>query len=200
MIYSALALDQSMTSTGWAHIGNDTPITFGTFNQPNWMDDEGRHLWDWWEWLGHKCVDLKVTHLWFETPFVPPSHDEKLTERMAQYGLPALACMTQYVLTEKRGQPIKIFKCGISEWRHPFTGCSKAPEGFTRDQKRTWWKRLVMENCHKRGWLVGDDNAGDACGILTHGVTTIDMKFMVQQGPLFRRAEMAVDNEKRELK
>lgn len=201
MNYSALSLDQSMTSTGWAHIasGQNVP-TFGTYSLPYWGDDEGKHLYDWWEWLGAKCVDLKVTHLWFETPFVPPGHDEKLTERLAQYGLPALACMTQYVLSAKRGQPIEIFKCSVKEWRNPFTGANKAPEGFTQSQKRAWWKRLVIEQCHKRGWMVESDNEGDACGILAHGVSTIDVKFMVRQGPFMRRAEMSADAEKRELK
>lgn len=200
MIYSALALDQSMTSTGWAHIGSDTPISFGTFSMPYWADSEGQYLYEWWEWLGAKCVDLKVTHIWFETPFVPPDHDEKLTERLAQYGLPALACMTQYVLSAKRGQLVEIFKAGVNEWRPPFTGSSRAPEGYTKAQKRAWWKKLVKDQCHLRGWDVQNDNEGDACGILTHGVSTIDVKFMVKQGPFQRRAETAVQNEKRELK
>lgn len=199
MIYSALAIDQSMKSTAWAHLGTDAPISFGSFPLPYWGDDEGRHLYTWFEWLGHLCVDLKVNHLFLEQTFVPAGHNEGLTEKLAQYGLIALACMVAFKLSE-RGQKIDMQMITTSQWRPKFIGSEKPPEGLVQHQKRKWLKDKSIAACHSRGWMVQNDNEADACGILCFGVSTIDMNFMVKQGPLFRRAEMAADNEKREMK
>lgn len=200
MIYSALALDQSMTSTAWAHLGSGSPlISFGTFPLPYWGDDEGKYLWEWFEWLGLKCAALEVTHLFVENTFVPPGHKEELTEKLAQYGLIANACMVAYLLN-RRGHKMDMQMVQTGQWRPPFIGAEQAPAGLVTHQKRAWLKKKVVDACHTRGWMVTNDDEGDACGILTFGVSTIDLNFMVRQGPLFRRAEMAVDNEKRELK
>lgn len=199
MIYSALAIDQSMKNTAWAHLGTGAPISFGSFPLPYWGDDEGQHLYHWFEWLGHKCVDLKVTHLFLEQTFVPPGHNEGLTEKLAQYGLIACACMVAFKLTE-RGQEIDMQMVTTTQWRPPFIGAEKPPEGLVQHQRRLWLKEKSIKACLERGWMVQNDNEADACGILTFGVSTIDMKFMVQQGPLFRRSEMEADRERRELR
>ena len=200
MIYSALAIDQSMRHTGWAHIANDgEPISFGTYSLPFWADDEGKYLWRWFNWLQKMCEGLKVTHLFVEQTFVPPGHNEGLTLKLAQYGLIANACMVAHILSGK-GQTIDMQMVSTSQWRPPFLGSEKPPSGLVDQQKRAWLKERAKAACEKRGWMIMDDNQADACGILTFGVSTIDMNFMVRQGPLFRRAEMAADNEKRDLK
>jgi hypothetical protein len=197
--YSALALDQSMRHTGYAHIASDgEPISFGTFSLPFWGDSEGKYLWRWFRWLEKMCEGLKVTHLFVEQTFVPPGHDEGLTLKLAQYGLIANACMVAHTLTE-RGQHIDMQMVSTSQWRPPFLGAEKPPHGFVGQQRRSWLKDRAKAACEARGWAVMDDNQADACGILCFGVSTVDVNFMVRQGPLFRRSEMEVDREKREL-
>ena len=56
------------------------------------------------------------------------------------------------------------------------------------------------EACQARGWMVENDNVADALGIMNFGCCIIDPNYAVRQGPLFRRAEMKIDNEKREAK
>jgi hypothetical protein len=200
VIWSALALDQSMTATGWAHMGQgDKAPTWGVKSLPHWGDNEGKHLWDWFEWLGAKCTDLAVTHLYFEAPIDIQDHREPLTEKIAQYGLPAMACVVQHLLT-KRGQPIVLETIGVRTWRADVLGSPEPPKGLVKHQRRAWLKDKAVQACIERGWAVTSDNAADALCILMCACAMLDPKFASSQGPLFRRAEARVDNERRALK
>lgn len=199
MSWSALAIDQSMTSTGWAHTrrGQKAP-TWGVRSSPHWGDEEGRHLWEWFEWLGKKATELEVTHLWVENTFTP-SHHESLTEKIAQYGLIGQAAIVAFLLTQ-RGQAVEFGAISTGEWRPKFIGSGKAPAGLVKHQRRKWLKDKAVEACHVRGWLVEGSDAADALGILSFGCSQIDPEFAVRQGPLFRRAELNFENEQRAMK
>jgi hypothetical protein len=52
MDWAVLALDQSMTSTGWAFLKKGGKPEWGVKSFPNWGDNEGQYLWEFFEWLG----------------------------------------------------------------------------------------------------------------------------------------------------
>ncbi len=209
MTYSVLALDQSMTSTGFAHYkhGDSTP-SWGLKTYPPWENDEGKYLWNFFEWLGHMCVDLKVTHLFVEdTRFTfknepgdgPRKHEETLTQLVASIGLIQQAAIVAYKLGE-RGQHIEFQAVSPIDWRRLFLGAMPKPGGILPQDWRKILKEAAVSQCHKRGWIIESNDIADALGILTFGICTIDESFRHFQTPLFNRAEVAIDNRVRELK
>lgn len=208
MTYSVLALDQAMCRTGWAHYrAGDPSPTWGLFELPPWLDDEGRHLWQFFEWLGHKCTDLEVTHLFVEdTRFSfknepgdgRRAHEETLSQMLASIGLIAQAAIVAHVL-ENRGQTIEFAAVSPIDWRREFLGAMHKPGGIAGPAWRKMLKEEAVAQCHKRGWLAESDDIADALGILTFGVCTVDDTFRLKQGPLFGRASMALEDKVREL-
>ena len=196
MNYSVLGIDQSMTSTGWAHyrFGDKLP-TWGLHTMPHWGEREGKYGWEWYKWLGGKIMELQVTHLYLENTF-NPNHDEALTEKLAQYGQILLADMAVTLIAESLDAEIDFRLVTVQQWRDEFIG-GKPPPGLVKHQRRKWLKDKSVEACVARGWMVENDNVADALGIMNFGCCIIDPNYAVRQGPLFRRAEMKVDNEAR---
>lgn len=200
MTWSVLAIDQSATSTGWAHLrqGQNTP-TWGVYTLPSWKDREGEMLWRWFTWLGHKVSDHDVTHLVLENTFIP-AHDEDLSQRIAQFGQLGMADAVRYLCNTQKGMNIEFTVVSPSQWRAPFLGAAQAPKGLVKHQRRTWLKERCVAECHKRGWLVEGNDSADALGILAYACSAIDPAFHVKQGPLFRQAEARCENEERDLR
>jgi hypothetical protein len=200
MTWSVLAVDQSATSTGWAHLRHDQTIpTWGVYTLPSWQDREGERLWAWFTWLGHKVTDLGVTHLVLENTFIP-AHNESLSQRIAQYGQLGMADAVAHLCTTQKGQPVDFSVVSVQQWRSSFLGAADAPKALVKHQRRAWLKNRAVAECHKRGWLVDGNDPADALGILAYACGAIDPAFAVKQGPLFRRAEAAVQNEEREMR
>lgn len=199
MNYSVLGVDQSMTATGWGHyrFGDKLP-TWGLHTMPNWAPREGEHGWHWFEWLGNKCRDLEVTHLYLEDTFVS-KRERTLSEKLAQYGQILLADMAVYLINRKAGLQVDFSMVTVGQWREEFIG-GRPPSGLVEHQRRKWLKDKAVEACNARGWMVENDNVADALGIMNFGCCIIDPSYAMRQGPLFRRAEMAADNEKREMR
>lgn len=198
MAYSVLAVDQSMTSTGFAHYREGDPApTWGVFSLPTWEDREGEMLWQWFEWLGKKVSDLGVTNLYLEQTFNPHSHHEALHMKIAQYGQIAMADVVRHLCVTKRGHPLVFELVPVQSWRAEWIGAEQAPKGLVQHQKRKWLKDKSVEAAAKRGWLVDSNDAADALGILSYCIGAIDPAWRVRQGPLFRRAEMACEEERR---
>lgn len=200
MTFSVLGVDQSMTSTGFGHYrqGDKVP-TWGLKTLPAWGDDEGRYLWDWFEWLGNLCVKKKVTHIFIEDTRFHHKHPETLTQEIASIGLIGQACIVAFKLTE-RGQPIELLAVQPQNWRKAFLGAMPKPEGMAAPLWRKTLKEAAVSQCHIRGWLVDSDDVADALGIMTYGICTLDKSFLQSQGPLFRRAENTHDKFVRENK
>ncbi len=195
--WSVLAIDQSATSTGWAHLakGQRAP-TWGKFTLPSWQDREGECLWKWFTWLGEKVVETKATHLILENTF-QPDHREDLPLLIAKYGEIGMASAVAYLCTTQKGQPVDFTVVTPSQWRALFLGSDQPPKGLVKHQRRTWLKERAVAECHRRGWIVDSHDVADALGILAYACGAIDPAFATQQGPLFRRAEMQCEEERR---
>ncbi len=189
-----------MRSTGFAHIRDgDKAPTWGVFEMPNWAGEEGRRLWEWFSWLGHLATEKQISHLFMERP-IEVGHHEDLTENVAKWGQVGMADAVVY-LCGLRGHVVDgATTITSSQWRPPFIGSETPPLGLAKHQRRKWLKDKSVAACHVRGWMVEGNDAADALGILTFGVTTIDPRFAVQQGPLFRRQATQCDNEARAMR
>lgn len=206
MSYSALALDQSMTSTALAHLveGQKSP-TGWMFPMPVWGDDAGRYATDLRLYLLDQCWDLQVTHLFYENVFFNHlDHHETRSQSMASIGL---MLVIEMVAEEcrRRGQEVEDIYIDNQQWTESFWGSSKAPSGYTKAQKRNWRKEQSIKQCHLRGWdcqWEGKDNhnVADAKGVLNFGLTCIDPRWAANAVPLFNRAQLHRENEERELR
>lgn len=195
--WSVLAVDQSMSHTGWAHMKDgDAKPTWGVRTMPSWKDREGEMLWGWFSWLGELLIEKKASHLFLENTF-NPAHHEDLTQKIAQYGQIGMADAACYLIGQRHGTPVTYRVISSGQWRSLFLGAEKAPKGLVGSQKRTWLKDRAIAACLERGWIVDNDNSADALGIMSFGIATISPTWLAEQGPLFRRAESAVDAERR---
>jgi len=200
MTWSVLAVDQSASSTGWAHLSHsqNTP-TWGNFTMKPWADHEGERLWTWMSWLGEKVEALKVTHLILENTF-RPQHEETLTQKIGQYGLIGMAGVVQYLCNSKKGMAVDFSVVEPRTWRKSFIGSAQPPKGLVKAQRRKWLKDKAIEACHARGWLVENDDCADALGILAYACSAIDPGYAAKQVGLFKRAELEFENEERDLR
>jgi hypothetical protein len=196
-----LALDQSMTSTGWAHLsqGQDRP-TWGKYSLPDWTNCEGEQGYKFWEWLGNKVVDLKVTHLVLENAINPRGYDSSDTEQIARWGMILLADMVRHVCNAKRGMQVDMSTVTSSAWRKVFIGTGAPPKALAKKQRRPWLKDKAIKACHARGWLVESDDCADALGILAYACAAIDPGYAAKQVGLFKRAELEFENEERSMR
>lgn len=200
MTWSVLAIDQSMTSTGWAHLrqGQRVP-TWGRYTLPSWHDREGELLWKWFSWLGEKVVETQATHLILENTF-QPGHREDLPLLIAKYGQIGMASAVAHLCTTQKSQPVDFSVVTPSQWRAAFLGSATPPKGLVEHQRRKWLKDRAVAECHIRGWLVDGNDSADALGILAYACGAIDPAFATQQGPLFRQAEARCENEQRSMR
>jgi len=56
-----------------------------------------------------------------------------------------------------------------------------------RNLKRTVAKKAVVARCRRLGWMVANDNEGDACALWSYGCALIDPQTALRLVPLFNR-------------
>lgn len=199
MNYSVLALDQAMLSTGWAHFRKgDAQPTWGLKTMESWAGREGQCAWAWFEWLGKKCTELAVTHLFIEDVRFAhkhlleanPSggHEEGMSELLASMGQILLADIVAYVMT-RRGEPLECRYVSPLDWRRVFMGVMKKPDGMAKPLWRKELKDAAIRQCHARGWIVENNDPADALGIMVYGLCVIDPTYQSRNVGLFKRAE-----------
>lgn len=196
--YSVLALDQSMTATGWAHwLKGEKAPSGDVFSLPSWGDDQGPQLDKFERWLKDMIWNRQVTHIAFEEPPDNFDHHETATQKMATWGLPTLIEKIAYQGGISADNRLMI---NISSWRSRFWGTERAPKAFTKSARRTWLKEKSIQACAERGWIIDNHNVADAHGILDFAMCCIDPIYDSRSGPLFRRAQLHRENEERELR
>lgn len=204
--YSVLALDQSMTSTGFAHLARgDKRPSGGLLSLPPWGDDEGKHLFDFDKWLTGLLWDFQVTHLYYENRHLPGlTYKDTMTKALERYGLMTLIEVAAET-SRRAGQSVECRYVDNAQWTEMFWGTSQSPKGLVKHQARAWRKAQSIRQCDLRGWdcrVDGreSDDVADAMGILNFGVGCVDPRWASISGPLFRRAQLNRENEERELR
>ncbi len=192
--YVAMALDQSASNTGWALLPKGGKVTFGSFLLDSWHEKEGERLLDYFEWLCELVERHGITHLFLESKF-NTEHNEDISARIADYGMIGVADMAAAYMLRYHKMTVKVITVQPQQWRPPFIGGQKAPGGLTKHFRKKWYIERAIQQCALRGLLIDVGDQAEAVGILSYGVSTIDMDFAVLNGPLFRRAEAAYDEE-----
>lgn len=202
--YSVLAIDQSMLATGWAHwLKGEKSPSGGLFSLPSWGDEEGKFLNKWRTWLADMIWDRQVTHLYIEdTSFAllhrdkdgtewGLKHHEDTTEKLATFGLMCNALQA----ADKAN--IEAYLVEPRVWRNRFWGTERPPKSYTPSARRSWLKERSKQSCIERGWIIENHNIADAHGILDFAMCCVDPLYESRSGPLFRRAQLQRDNERR---
>lgn len=61
------------------------------------------------------------------------------------------------------------------KWRKRVLGMTQAPKYVKgANNRREWIKRRAIEHCHKRNWMVENDDEADACCILAYKLAIDD--------------------------
>jgi len=76
-------------------------------------------------------------------------------------------------------------KHGVSEIAEVSVGDIRAHFIGDRSVKRASAKRQVMARCKRLGWMVTNDNEGDACALWSYGCSLIDPQLALRVVPLF---------------
>lgn len=71
------------------------------------------------------------------------------------------------VLEVAHRRRLNVWRVHESSWRSHFLGVTRAPKDVEAKKRRTWLKRVCIEECRARGFDPKDDNAADALGILS---------------------------------
>lgn len=182
---TALALDQSPLSTGWA-VGhpNDTKPLWGVLKLKQWGDAEGERLVEFNEWLTKTIAENGVTHLFYEAPFLP--------RHLNFHSIEPQFFLIGHINYVAACREIPVQQVAMQSWRSRFLGTTKAPPGLKGDVARKELKQMALRACALRGWLVDNDNAAEALGILDFGLSTLDRKHAGRADILFRRAELNI--------
>lgn len=177
-------IDQSKTGFGWA-VGSDeidSVPKWGVINLGQAGSNEGL-MYELCAQRVRAMRDMGVQKIFFEKPIKFP-HD-KIAGDMIKFGVPAIILHTCYLLK------IPCAWVEVDDWRDRFHGTNKAPPGLTQqDARRQWWKETAISTCLQRGWIVDDDNAAEALGIMDYGLCTLSRKYQSRTDPVFRRLQV----------
>lgn len=188
-IQRVFALDPAMRNTGWACGSTDgARPTWGVFQLPSWGTEEGKHLHSFKKFLDRTITDYRPDVLFYEDGFIGAQGSISQSSKAQMNGL---IWERAYVYN------VRLFKVPIGSWRKRFLGTTKAPphERVKRDGNRKWLKQKAVEVCSQRGWLVEDDNAAEALGIMDFGLACISTEYAGKTDSIFRRLEFTRDRE-----
>ena len=79
-----------------------------------------------------------------------------------------------------------IYEIMIADWRREFYG-DRRPAGNVKSKV---WKDLARVECARRGWLVEDHNAAEACGLWFFASLRADPRLRANHKIQQRRAEL----------
>jgi len=184
MSVKVAGIDQSRKGFGWA-LGSDDSGAI-----PSWgVDDlseagsnEGLMY-----FLAAKrvreLIDRGAQKIFIETPIMM-RHDN-INQSMIKFGLQAAMMQACYECK------VPYAWVDVNKWRERFLGFYKPPPGIVGQKaRRSWFKETAKQQCFARGWLVQDDNAAEALGILDFGLASVSQAYKRRVGPIIRRAEL----------
>jgi hypothetical protein len=166
-----LGLDQSM-QLGWAcGSASDKRPAWGTYDVPNYGDNDGLTLWDVYNWTLEMITRLKVGHVFFEGVFFPPA---SMVNQMIIFRMVSIANAIQ-MAGAKADIPCECVP--IQTWRKHFCGRGNAT------------KVDAVAAAAERNWYTSNHHEAEALGIWDWGMASLDPAYASRIGPLLRRRE-----------
>lgn len=180
-----LGIDQS-SNLGWAvgHRGMRKPV-WGVKKLPKPVGQEGATFIAAHDLVLELIDEHEIGLVFFEQTIKKPT--DKLPVLWQQIGL------VTHIQSACARRGVESLEVNILDWRKRFIGKSKSPPGLKGNYSRQWWKDQAIKSCLERGWLVDDDNAADALGIMDYGLCCADPKYTQDTDALWRRAEDRVE-------
>lgn len=195
-----LALDISLRSTGWAVGSPGEAPRWGTFKttKASWEDREHieLHRFRLDVLAHHHGGNTPLSHIFFENIFVntnPKAFQFAGTDGQLMFkGVVLDFCATHNITPSEPS---------VSQWRARFLGKDESKEireatEARTDARRNEWKRRVMAECGRRGWMVNSDDEADALGILDYALCVLDRQHAGRTDPIFRRNQLRNERER----
>lgn len=161
-----LALDQSLTHTGWAIASPDVKrVRWGTYTAPAIVSPAGKEeiqvvMHGIQTFLTGQFKD-GVTHVFIETVYFDAKRDN-----LAMYAKLTTVRNFIHYLCSLEEQCQRCEEIAPKTWRKHFIGVtnsSELPPGETL-------KSRAMDVCSRIGWSVSNEHQAEACGILTYAL------------------------------
>lgn len=149
------------------------PVSHGVMQLPKTGEDIGRFLTAFRDWLGHAVEELAPTEILFESPILPNTTGLAVLRKL--YGLAGVAEMVALDYS------IPIREANLNDIRKHFIGTARAPKQIKlKELRRRWLKDETVEQCHKRGFRVVDDNDADSLALLSYALCLKQPGFFLQ--------------------
>ncbi len=174
MTYSGkvLALDLA-TMTGWAVGEPGTAPRFGSMRFAREGHSMAAHFAGCMQWLADFNAVERPRLIVFEAP-IPPVFKLGKTNMDTTRWLIGLCSVVEATLY---GKGFDVREASVSDVRRFFLG--------TGNIKRDDAKIATKRRCRELGWMVGDDNAADACALWLYQCALLDPNLAVRYTPLF---------------
>jgi hypothetical protein len=178
-----LAFDQAPRNIGFAHGEIGGVPTRGVKENPDYGENTarlGKHVR---EWALQLIKSSGAERVYFE---------QVLVRRHGLY-MPTLfkqlkvACAIE-TAAEMAGLIDDCFETDISDWRREFYLGERPSRGA--DSESEVWKSMAKIECARRGWLVDDHNAAEACGIWFYGCLHTDRRLRAKHNIEAKRKEL----------
>lgn len=182
-----LALDISMTRTGWALGGPDwgKPL-HGVFETANWPKRQGYNLKNWRKFLDARAASFEITHLVFEHVFVN-ANAKQFQWNGTEAQLMLLGVAVEWA--EQRG--IAQLKADIDDWRMRFLGLNRKPKDGTAGSD--YWKTMALRRAAELNIYCEHHDEAEAIGILDFALAALDTAYRRRTDPRYRRAQNDID-------
>lgn len=182
-----LALDVSMTRTGWALGGPQWDrFTHGVFETANWEKRQGYNLVNFRKFLDARASTFNLTHLAVERIFVNANPG-----KFQWNGTEAQLMLAGVAVEWASGRGITPMWADIKLWRHRFLGHSAKPNDAGPDSK--YWKDLALRRAAELNYYCTHHDEAEALGILDFALAALDVEYRRKTNPRHRRVQNDMD-------
>lgn len=164
-----LTLDLA-TQIGWSLGDWDTEPEFGTYRLPTTGKDLGRFAQAFDQWLSMMIMKHRPEKVVYESPILPQKTQIAVLRKL--YGL---GYHTELICCRHN---IECREAKLQDIRKHFVGRGTG--------KSDLMKRLVFEECGRRGWDVQTTDEADALAILDYTLCTDNPAYAANSAELFR--------------
>ena len=175
--------DQAPKNIGWAYGAPGSIPTRGVKAVPDFGENTAR--------LGEYVREWTTTFL--KSCGANRAYDEQIIVRKVGLNVPVLSRQFKVQLSIETaaaqiGMLDDVYEVDIGDWRREFYLGKRPTKGQGTESEA--WKDMALVECARRGWLVEDHNAAEACGIWWYGCCHSDRRLLNNHKVEARRAEL----------
>lgn len=185
-----LALDLSMTRTGWAMGGPKwNTFHFGVFEPVMWEKRQGHNLVNFRRFLDARREHFQITHLVIERVFVNAN-----PAKFSWNGTESQLMQAGVAVEWAHGRGIATMWADIKDWRGRFLGHSVRAKGTGDDSK--YWKDLALKRAAELNYYCTHHDEAEAIGLLDFALAALDPAYCRRTNPRHARIQQDRDFKK----